>query len=99
MLLIPTSRPANICYKYPDIILLVAHLFKASPSLQSFIIDSEIVAISPGTGELKSFQELSNRPRKDVQINDIKVSVAVYVFDLLYCNSEVSIVHLQSPLI
>ncbi|KAJ2931218.1 hypothetical protein H1R20_g5794, partial [Candolleomyces eurysporus] len=75
--------------KYPDIILLVEHLFKASPSLQSFILDSEIVAIAPGTGELKSFQELSNRPRKDVQINDIKVSVAVYVFDLLYCNSEI----------
>ncbi|KAG1737677.1 ATP-dependent DNA ligase [Suillus lakei] len=75
--------------KYPDIVHLVKCIFKDQPQLQSFIIDSEIVAIDPADGGLKSFQELSNRARKDVEMNDIKVSVCVYAFDLMYLDGEV----------
>ncbi|KAG1862554.1 ATP-dependent DNA ligase [Suillus subalutaceus] len=75
--------------KYPDIVHLVKSIFKKQPQLQSFIIDSEIVAIDPSDGGLKSFQELSNRARKDVEMNDIKVSVCVYAFDLMYLDGEV----------
>ncbi|KAG2078893.1 ATP-dependent DNA ligase [Suillus decipiens] len=74
--------------KYPDIVHLVKCIFKEQPQLQSFIIDSEIVAIDPSDGGLKSFQELSNRARKDVEMNDIKVSVCVYVFDLMFLDSK-----------
>lgn len=52
----------------------------------SFILDSEIVAIDPTTGDLKSFQDLSSRSRKDVKLAEIKVSVCVFAFDLLYFN-------------
>ncbi|KAG2150519.1 ATP-dependent DNA ligase [Suillus clintonianus] len=75
--------------KYPDIVHLVKCIFKDQPRLQSFIIDSEIVAIDPADGGLKSFQELSNRARKDVEMSDIKVSVCVYAFDLMYLDGEV----------
>ncbi|KAJ3535503.1 hypothetical protein NMY22_g6460 [Coprinellus aureogranulatus] len=74
--------------KYPDVILLVEELMQKSPSMHSFILDAEIVAVDSVTEELKSFQELSNRARKDVRLADIKVCVAVFVFDLLYHNGE-----------
>jgi DNA ligase-1 len=75
--------------QYPDVVLLVEELLQLSPSISSFIMDAEIVASDPTTEELKSFQELSNRARKDVQLSDIKVAVSVFVFDLLYLNGEV----------
>ncbi|KAG0706148.1 ATP-dependent DNA ligase [Suillus ampliporus] len=75
--------------KYPDIDHLVKCIFEDQPQLQSFIIDSEIVAIDPVDGGLKSFQELSNRARKDVEMSDVKVSVCVYAFDLMYLDGEI----------
>ncbi|KZV88075.1 ATP-dependent DNA ligase [Exidia glandulosa HHB12029] len=77
--------------KYPDIVSLVEHIFSASPGLTSFIIDSEIVAVDKNTNALRSFQELSNRARKDVQLKDVKVAVCVFAFDLMYLNGEVLI--------
>jgi len=55
----------------------------------SFILDAEIVAIDPSTGVLKSFQELSNRARKDVNLADIEVSVCLFAFDFIFLNGEV----------
>lgn len=65
-------------------------MFARAFNLQSFIIDSEIVAIDPDDGGLRSFQELSNRARKDVGIRNIKVPVCVFAFDLMYLDGEVS---------
>jgi DNA ligase-1 len=59
------------------------------PSVTSFIMDSEIVAVDPRTGTIRSFQELSNRAKKDVQLKDIQVSICLYAFDLMYLNGEV----------
>ncbi len=53
-------------------------------------MDAEIVAIDALDGSIKSFQELSNRARRDVKLDDVKVSVCVFVFDLMYLNNEVS---------
>jgi DNA ligase 1 len=39
---------------------------------------------------LLPFQELSRRKRKDVKVEDIKVWVCLFAFDLLYLNGEVS---------
>ena len=64
-------------------------LFESHGDLNSFIIDSEIVAIDSADGTLKTFQELSNRARKDVRIEDIKISVCVFAFDLMYYNETV----------
>jgi hypothetical protein len=54
-------------------------------------MDAEIVAVNPHTGAIKTFQELSNRAKKDVQVRDIQVSVCLYAFDLMYLNGEVSL--------
>ncbi|KAH8828249.1 DNA ligase [Flagelloscypha sp. PMI_526] len=73
--------------KYPDVVSLIEEVFATDPSRQSFVIDSEIVAVG-GDGSLRSFQDLSNRPRKDVQIKNITIPVAVYAFDLMYLDNE-----------
>lgn len=64
-------------------------MLQDTPDLTSFIMDAEIVAIDPMSGELKSFQELSNRARKDVNVKDIRVAVCIYAFDLMLLNAEV----------
>lgn len=66
-------------------------IFSEDPEKQSAIIDSEIVAIDPVNGELRSFQELSARPRKDVCIENIQVPVCVFAFDLMYLNGQVNV--------
>ncbi len=68
---------------------MAEEIFAKDDTLQSFMLDSEIVAIDPADGSLRSFQELSNRARKDVTIADIKVPVCVFAFDLMYLNDEV----------
>lgn len=73
-------------------------MFSSMPSLQSCIIDSEIVAIDPADGSLKTFQELSNRARKDVRIQDVKVAVGIYAFDLMYLNREVRLIYIPLAL-
>ncbi|KAG8213716.1 DNA ligase [Butyriboletus roseoflavus] len=79
----------NMTDKYPDVVSLVRCIFAETSDLQSFIIDSEIVAIDSGNGGLRSFQELSNRARKNVEIRDIKVPVCVFAFDLMYLDGEI----------
>ncbi|KAG8689187.1 hypothetical protein FRC08_011062, partial [Ceratobasidium sp. 394] len=74
--------------KYPDIVHMSETLVTQSDSLNSFILDAEVVAIDPHTGSLRTFQELSNRPRKDVSLKHVKVVVCVYAFDLMYLNGE-----------
>lgn len=76
-------------YKYPDIVSLVQSFFKATPRRTSFILDSEIVAIDQDNGTLQSFQTLSNRARKDVLLQNIRVSVCVFAFDVMYLDGEV----------
>ncbi|KXN91067.1 DNA ligase 3 [Leucoagaricus sp. SymC.cos] len=75
--------------KYPDLQTLATSLVQRTPSVTSFIMDSEIVATDPRSGTIKSFQELSNRAKKDVQIKDIQVSVCLYAFDLMYLNGKI----------
>ena len=66
-------------------------LIARSASLNSFILDAEVVAVDPHSGAIRTFQELSNRPRKEVSLEDVKVVVCVYAFDLMYLNGEVCI--------
>ena len=82
--------PADTSWQYPDVVHLVHHFFATSQEMSSFIVDAEIVAIDNNGDSLKSFQELSNRHRKDVKLHEIKVSVCVYAFDLMYLNGQVS---------
>lgn len=56
----------------------------------SLILDAEIVAIDADTGAKRTFQELTNRAKKDVKVEDIKVVVQVCAFDLMLLNDVVS---------
>ena len=72
--------------KYPDLVALVPQI--RGESVSSFILEGEVVAISHDSGELKAFQTLTNRARKDVEIGSIKVDVCLFSFDLMYLNGE-----------
>lgn len=85
--------------QYPDIVLLVQGIFRSRPEVQSFIIDAEIAAINPVDGSIKTFQELSNRARKDVKVDEIKVPVCVFAFDLMCLDGEVRIFCILSSIL
>lgn len=72
--------------KYPD---LVALMPKArGEGVNSFIMEGEVVAIDRETGELRTFQTLANRARKDVQIGSVTIDVCMFAFDLMYLNGQ-----------
>ncbi|KAH9858176.1 ATP-dependent DNA ligase [Lenzites betulinus] len=72
--------------KYPDLMEQLPRCFKEGT--ETFVFDAEAVAIDKDTGKLMPFQELSRRKRKDVKVEDIKVRVCLFAFDLLYLNGE-----------
>lgn len=71
---------------YPDIVELVKE--QVGSEMQDFIMDSEIVAFDTKTNKIKSFQELSTRGRKNVSLEEINISVCIFMFDLLYINGK-----------
>ncbi|GAA5865284.1 hypothetical protein JCM3774_004922 [Rhodotorula dairenensis] len=78
--------------KYPDIggtiLGIVQRAEAAETPLQNFVIDCEVVAIDPVSGAFKTFQELSYRSKKDVELGDIKVRVGIFCFDLMFLNDQ-----------
>jgi DNA ligase-1 len=72
--------------KYPDLVALVPQI--RGEGVSSFILEGEVVAIDRERGELKTFQTLANRARKDVQIGSVKIDVCLFAFDLMYLNGE-----------
>jgi DNA ligase 1 len=72
--------------KYPDLVALIPTV--RGEGVESFIMEGEVVAIDRQNGELKTFQTLSNRARKDVQIGSVTIDVCMYAFDLMYLNGQ-----------
>lgn len=72
--------------KYPDLVALVPKI--RGEGVKSFILEGEVVAVDRESGELKPFQILSNRARKDVAIGSVTVDVCLFAFDLMYLNGE-----------
>ena len=72
--------------KYPDLVVLVPEI--RGDGVSSFILEGEVVAVDRVTGELKTFQTLTNRAKKDVDIGSIQVDVCLFAFDLMYLNGE-----------
>lgn len=72
--------------KYPDLVALVPMI--RGEGVESFILEGEVVAVDQEKGELKNFQTLTNRARKDVAIGSIKVNVCLFAFDLMFLNGE-----------
>jgi DNA ligase-1 len=72
--------------KYPDLVALVPQI--RGEGVSSFILEGEVVAIDRANGELKTFQTLANRARKDVAIGTVTIDVCLFAFDLMYLNGE-----------
>jgi DNA ligase-1 len=72
--------------KYPDLVALVPQI--RGEGVSSFILEGEVVAVDRESGDLKPFQILANRARKDVVIQSVKVDVCLFSFDLMYLNGE-----------
>lgn len=83
----------NITDQYPDIAKSIRTLnnnsIKAPENqINSFIIDTEIVAFDKNTNKILPFQILSTRSRKNVNTTNQKVSVCIYAFDILLLNNK-----------
>jgi DNA ligase-1 len=72
--------------KYPDLVAIIPRI--RGEGVSSFIMEGEVVAIDRQSGDLRAFQTLTNRARKDVAIGSIKVDVCLFAFDLMYLNGE-----------
>ena len=72
--------------KYPDLVALVPQI--RGEGVSSFILEGEVVAVDRESGDLKAFQTLTNRARKDVTIGAVKIDVCLFSFDLMYLNGE-----------
>lgn len=72
--------------KYPDLVVLVPQI--RGEGVSSFILEGEVVAVDRESGDLKTFQTLANRARKDVQIGAVTIDVCLFAFDLMYLNGE-----------
>ena len=72
--------------KYPDLVALVPQI--RGESVSSFILEGEVVAIDRESGDLRAFQTLTNRARKDVDLGAVKIDVCLFSFDLMYLNGE-----------
>lgn len=80
-----SRRLENITHQYPDVVQRISSSLKAN----SAIIEGEIVAYDPDTGELRPFQDLMHRRRKyDVHVAIKEYPVKLFLFDLLYLNGE-----------
>ncbi|RQM12214.1 hypothetical protein DD237_007829 [Peronospora effusa] len=77
----------NSTERFPDVKLAISNAAKAG-IVKSCIVDTEVVAVDRATNKRLPFQILSTRSRKNVKLEDIKVFVCIYAFDLLYLNGE-----------
>ncbi|EAW21448.1 putative DNA ligase I [Aspergillus fischeri NRRL 181] len=76
----------NMTEKYPDLVSLVTQI--RGEGVSSFILEGEVVAVDNKTGELQTFQVLTNRAKKNVEIGAININVCLFAFDLMYLNGE-----------
>ncbi|BCU68346.1 ATP-dependent DNA ligase [Sulfolobales archaeon HS-7] len=80
-----SRRLENISSQYPDVVEYINKSVKAN----NFIIEGEIVAIDPESQEMRPFQELMHRKRKnDIHSAVKEYPVKVFLFDLMFLNDE-----------
>ncbi|XVF26921.1 hypothetical protein REPUB_Repub14bG0061900 [Reevesia pubescens] len=72
--------------KFLDVVIAVTRLKKYF--VKSFVLDCEIVAYDRKKQEILPFQLLGTRRRKNVVVNDIKVQVCMFAFDMLDLNGH-----------
>ncbi|KHO00805.1 DNA ligase (Polydeoxyribonucleotide synthase [ATP]) [Metarhizium album ARSEF 1941] len=74
----------DLSKKYPDILAKLGTWVKNDT--KSFVLDCETVAWDVAEKKVLPFQQLMTRKKKDVKLEDVKVKVCVFAFDLLYLN-------------
>lgn len=79
----------NLSNKYPDILGVLDKWVK--PGVESFVLDCEAVAWDKEEKRVLPFQQLMTRKKKDVKVEDVKVRVCVFAFDILFLNGKVSL--------
>ncbi|MEZ0394510.1 MAG: ATP-dependent DNA ligase [Desulfurococcaceae archaeon] len=80
-----SRRLENITHQYPDVVEAVRRYVRAKEA----IVEGEIVAFNPETGEFMPFQELMHRKRKhDIHEVAKEIPVKTFLFDLLYLDGE-----------
>ncbi|RYR11309.1 hypothetical protein Ahy_B05g079772 isoform E [Arachis hypogaea] len=72
--------------KFPDVVAAISRLKKSTVS--SFVLDCEIVGYNREKQTIRPFQDLTTRPRKNVSVDNIKVDVCIFAFDILYLNGR-----------
>ena len=80
-----SRRLENITEQYPDAVIL----FRKHINAKDAIVEAEVVAVDPDTGEMRPFQELMHRRRKygiEKAMKDYPVSL--FMFDVLYVNGK-----------
>jgi len=80
-----SRRLEDITHAYPDVVKAV----REAVSAREVILEGEIVAVDPDTGDMLPFQELMHRKRK----HDVAAAVEMYpavlhLFDVLYVDGE-----------
>ncbi|KAI1190559.1 hypothetical protein F5B17DRAFT_62789 [Nemania serpens] len=76
----------DLSKKYPDILAKLDRWIKEGT--KSFVLDCETVAWDVTEKKILPFQQLMTRKKKDVKVEDVKVKVCVFAFDLLFLNGE-----------
>ncbi|MFH0752881.1 MAG: ATP-dependent DNA ligase [archaeon] len=88
-----TRRMENVTKQFPDVEA------EATKNIRSrdYIVDGEIIGIDPKTGQIKPFQEISQRIKRKHNIKELikKLPVKVMLFDIMEINGENM---LQQPL-
>lgn len=76
----------DLSKKYPDILGKLPTWVKKGTT--SFVLDCETVAWDVEKKHVLPFQQLMTRKKKDVKVEDVKVKVCVFAFDLLFLNGD-----------
>ena len=79
----------DLSKKYPDILAKLPTWVKETT--KSFVLDCETVGWDVEQQKVLPFQTLMTRKRKDVKVEDVKIKVCVFAFDILFLNGEVSL--------
>jgi len=80
-----SRRLENITDQYPDAV----ELFRKHTKAKDAIVEAEVVAIDPDTGEMRPFQELMHRRRKyGIQKAIEEYPVSLFMFDVLYADGK-----------
>ncbi len=80
-----SRRLENITHMYPDAVKMALEQIKAGRA----IIEGEVVAVDPESGEMRPFQTLMQRRRK-YKIEEMmeKLPITIFLFDCLYADGK-----------